>query len=605
MRASTAATESASASASARPSTSTSTSTSVPLPSRPLRVAVVGSGIAGLSAAWLLASEPKRFALTLIEAGATLGGHTNTATINSINSSHSSAPISTGVDTGFIVCNPVTYPNFLALMAELDVPLERSDMSFSVSRNAGEFEWSGDNLDTVFAQRSNLLPFSGMYRLLYDCIRFHNQAKDIATEADMAMFDENGSPISPSAASDFKGASSTIQLTVSGFKDHPLAKLTLGQFFKDNGYSTFFYENYVLPMTAAIWSSPADVTFDKFPLLTLVRFMRNHVMLQIGGRPKWLTVTGGSKTYVDKIKSLVKDIRLNTKIVSIQRNSDERVSGPITLTDSHGNTFEFDHVIFATHTDQALRILGPEATPAERTILGSIKYSANRAVLHRDASLMPKRRKAWASWNYLTTSKTEAKSNSMCLTYWMNRLQPFVDVETFGEVFVTMNPLVEPKEDTVLGSWNYEHPEYSPGTIQAQEKLNEIQGKYATTYCGAWTNYGFHEDGCTSGLLAAISLGATCPFPVSLNGGYPTARKPPNPPAYLAKLGVKRYVPPPPTYVAHTKDFKAKLARDRNALGVRLAVTFGAMAIVVALIAFTDVFEPLVRTLPTHVPKQH
>ncbi|EGF82338.1 hypothetical protein BATDEDRAFT_2042, partial [Batrachochytrium dendrobatidis JAM81] len=429
-----------------------------------------GSGISGLAAAWLLSQDPSRFIVTVFEAGNYVGGHTHTVRIPSLDNTKT-----IGVDTGFIVCNPVTYPNFQAFLAHLKVDLVQSDMSFSVSRNNGQFEWCGDSIDTVFAQRSNLIPFiqpgGGLFRMLWDCIRFHKHAKRLATEAD----------------------------------NLPLAKQTLGQFFKEHGYSSFFYENYILPMTAAIWSAPANITFDKFPLLTLVRFMRNHVMLQLGNRPKWRTVDGGSSTYVEKIKSCVPDIRLNTAIVSVTRSADPDAPGPVVLTNIHGQEETFDHVIFATHTDQTLKILGANATPLEKRILGAIKYSKNRAILHRDESvselkLMPKRRKAWAAWNYLTTSKTESRSQNMCLTYWMNRLQSFVNVPDFGHVFVTMNPIFEPRPDTVIGSWDYEHPIYSTETICAQDSLNHIQNKHATTFCGAWTNYGFHEDGCTSGL---------------------------------------------------------------------------------------------------------
>ncbi|KAL2915262.1 hypothetical protein HK105_205127 [Polyrhizophydium stewartii] len=543
----------------------------------PLRVAVVGSGISGLAAAWLLSRGPERFSVTVFEAADYLGGHTHTVDVASLDGS-----AKVGVDTGFIVCNPVTYPNFLAFLEALGVPLVQSDMSFSVSRNGGEFEWCGDNLDTVFAQRTNLLPFAqpggGMFRLLWDCIRFHAHAKQIAVEADQMMFDDQGNVKAPGPASDSAG--------------HPLAKMTLGSFFSEHGYSRFFYENYVLPMTAAIWSSPADVTFDKFPLLTLVRFMRNHVMLQIGGRPKWRTVDGGSRNYVARVTESVKDIRLSTRIVRVQRPADPDAAGPVLLTDDKGRTEKFDHVIFATHTDQTLEILGESATPLERKIIGAIKYSKNRAVLHRDATLMPTRTKAWAAWNYLTTSRTESKSQSMCLTYWMNRLQPFVRPEVFGQVFVTMNPLREPKADTVLGAWDYDHPLYTPETIAAQESLNEIQNKHATTFCGAWTNYGFHEDGCTSGLLAAQSLGAACPFPVRLNGGYPTARLAPPPPAHLAAKGVQRYKIPPPIHLSHAQGngssagFGSTAATAASSLGLLRPLVFVSVAVAAAAVVY-------------------
>ncbi|KAJ3089638.1 hypothetical protein HK102_005888 [Quaeritorhiza haematococci] len=503
----------------------------------PKKIAIVGSGVSGLGAAWLLSRQPEDFSVTIYEAGSYPGGHTNTVDVPSL-----SDPSKTiGVDTGFIVCNPVTYPNFLRFLDALSVPLERSDMSFAISRNKGEFEWAGDNLNSVFAQRSNLLPGSGMWRMLYDIIRFHEHAHQIALEADKLQFDDEG------RVKDAKGDSVSS-------KDFPYASMSIGEFFRLNNYSEFFYNNYVVPMTAAIWSTPADVTFDKFPFLTLVRFMRNHIMLQIGGRPKWRTVTNGSREYVKKVLENVSDVRLNTPVVSIQRPK-QGEDTPVVIIDAKGNRESFDHVIMATHTDQALKILGEDATPEERKILGAIKYSKNRAVLHRDRKLMPTRRTAWSSWNYLTLSTStspETKSSTMCLTYWMNRLQPFISTETFGEVFVTLNPLWEPEPDKVLGTYEYEHPLYSKDTIAAQEALETVQGVRRVTYCGAWTNYGFHEDGLTSGLIAALSLGATCPFRVVLNGGYPTHRKPPAPPSWVVqwkKGAISRYEPGPPIYV--------------------------------------------------------
>ncbi|KAJ3101551.1 hypothetical protein HDU97_001300 [Phlyctochytrium planicorne] len=486
---------------------------------KPKRIAIIGSGVAGIGAAWLLSREPEKFQLTIYESGDYFGGHTHTVDIPSLKDPSKTV----GVDTGFIVCNPVTYPNFLNFLHHIGVTLQRSDMSFSVSRNDGELEWSGDNLNTVFAQRENILPIGhgqkdetfGMYSMLWQIIRFHKQAAQIAEEADRLQFDENGK-LKESTAGDKESL-------------HPFATMTLGEFFKKFGYSRFFYENYVLPMTAAIWSTPANMTFDKFPLLTLVRFMRNHIMLQIGGRPKWRTVYNGSREYIEKVLTNVPDARLSTGVSSIRRVANSSgVVEKVIVTDSDGVVEEFDHVIIATHSDQALNILGDDATEDEKKILGSIKFVDNKAILHRDRKLMPKRRLAWSSWNYLTQVSEETRSQSMCLTYWMNRLQPYVNEKEYGQVFVTMNPLTAPDPKTVLGEWNYTHPLYSPETIKAQDNLNSIQNRRGVTFAGAWTNYGFHEDGLTSGLQAAESIGAkTCPFPIMPNGGYPTHRLPP------------------------------------------------------------------------------
>ncbi|KAJ3416392.1 hypothetical protein HDV05_001960 [Chytridiales sp. JEL 0842] len=534
----------------------------------PRKIAIIGSGVSGIAAAWLLSREPKNFKVTVYEAGSYFGGHTNTVDIASLKDPKKTV----GVDTGFIVCNPVTYPNFLNFLKEINVPLQRSDMSFSVCRNEGELEWSGDNLNTVFAQRRNILPFfhgqegRGVWGMVFEIIRFHKQAAKIAEEADALQFDEQGVP------KDDKDQNV-----------HPYAKMTLGEFFDKFGYTRFFYQNYVLPMTAAIWSTPADMTFDKFPLLTLVRFMRNHMMLQIGGRPKWRTVYNGSREYVRRVLKDVPDARVNTPVASVKRNDK---TGKVTVTDANGKSEVFDHVIFATHTDQALKILGEDATPDEKKILGSIKYLDNVAYLHRDNKLMPKRRLAWASWNYLTRVSNEKDSQTMCLTYWMNRLQPFIDVETYGEVFVTMNPLRMPEKDKVVAKFEYTHPLYSPETIAAQDNLNSIQNKRNTTFAGAWTNYGFHEDGLTSGLLAALSLGASCPFPVTLNGGHPTHRTPPPPPAWAAELGVKAYKNSPIYLTAEDREKAVGTPLKRAPGALEVVVKWGVLGGVVGVVGW-------------------
>ncbi|KAI9094879.1 hypothetical protein DFS34DRAFT_627557 [Phlyctochytrium arcticum] len=538
--------------------------------STPKRIAVVGSGVAGLSAAWLLAREPEKYSVTVYESGDYVGGHTHTVDFPALFPTTPGSIEKLPVDTGFIVCNPVTYPNYLALMRALDVPMSITDMSFSVSRNKGEFEWCGDNLSTVFSQRKNILPLGdnarGLWRMILDIVRFHNEAKRIAADADSLAFDDEG-----------KVKSGTTQEE----REHPMAKKTLAEFFNERSYSTFFYENYIVPMTAAIWSTPADMAFDKFPVLTLLRFMRNHQLLQIGKRPRWRTVTNGSREYVAKIQKVVNDIRVGTAITTLERLPD----GSIALTDAKGGRVVYDHVILATHSDQALKILGENATPDERKILGAIKYvGGNRLVLHRDQKLMPRSRRAWAAWNYLTSTpatESEVKNPVVCLTYWMNRLQPFLQMDHAGPVFATLNPLYEPDPAKVLGSWTYEHPLYAPETIAAQEKLNDIQNVQGVTYAGAWTNYGFHEDGTTSGLLAALSLGASCPFPVHLNGGYVTERVPPPPAPWAVKqFKATRYVPAPPEHIRHTKEAVLEDQRSgNNSLEIVIFVACGIFAL--------------------------
>jgi predicted NAD/FAD-binding protein len=308
------------------------------------KIAIVGSGISGLSCAYLLARSD--CSVTVYEANSYVGGHTNTVNISSLDGSQE-----IGVDTGFIVCNPVTYPNFLAFMDHLGVLLHPSDMSFAVSRDNGQFEWSGDNLDTLFAQRSNLLN-PKMYLMIHEILRFHEHAMSLAKEADEWMLKTGNNQ----------------------HQEHPLSNVTLGEFFKTNGYSPFFYENYVLPMTASIWSCPPEMTFNDFPLVTLVRFMRNHMLLQIGGRPKWKTVKLGSKTYVDQILQTVKDVRTDTRVLKVERPDDSNSNAKVKVYDSTDNVQEFDHIVFAVHGDQILEILKDSATADEREILSKFKF---------------------------------------------------------------------------------------------------------------------------------------------------------------------------------------------------------------------------------------
>ncbi|KAJ3124491.1 hypothetical protein HK098_001102 [Nowakowskiella sp. JEL0407] len=537
----------------------------------PRRVAVVGSGIAGLSAAYLLSQSPEEFSVSLFESGDYFGGHSNTVDVPSLTDPN----VKAAVDTGFIVFNPVTYPNLIAFLKHLNVETILSSMTFSVSKNQGEFEWAGDNLDTIFAQRSNILPFTfggwSLYRMLYDLVRFHLHAKAVAAQADEVQFDENGN-VREGAVLD-----STAGLEVS--------RMTLAAFFKKFGYSSYFQENYIMPITAAIWSTPASMAFESFPVVTLLRFMRNHMMLQIGGRPKWRTLLNGSRSYVKEVLKSIPYKHLNTKIVKIERPSDpdSEELGKVILIDENGDRKVFDHVIFATHCDQTLQILGDGATEDEKKILGSVKFVNNRAILHRDPNLMPKIRKTWSSWNYLTKVDKVTKAQQLSLSYWMNKLQPYVDEKIFGPVVVTLNPLWEPAKDKILGEYNYTHPLYTSETIAAQDQLNKIQNKHNTTFCGAWTNYGFHEDGITSGLLAATSLGAKCPFTIIPNGGYPTHREPPMPPVWAQKKGAQRYQCGSALYVRDRKPISGLTNSEVKFLG---GVTFFVVGVIVAVASY-------------------
>ena len=419
------------------------------------RIAVVGGGISGLGAAWALAQHHD---VTVFEASATPGGHSNTVEVD-----YDGTPVA--VDTGFIVFNDWNYPNLTRLFAHLNVPAIKSDMSFAVSvgqgQSRGELEWSGNNLATLFAQKRNLLRPS-FHRMWRDILRFNKDAV-----ADLAAGRMTG--------------------------------LSLGDYLQRGRYSDSFMLDYLLPMGAAIWSAPLGEMMD-FPAETFANFFRNHGLLSIDDRPQWYTVRGGSREYV---KRLLADgnfvLHLHMPVHAVQRDIDG-----VAIVTSRG-TSRFDQVVLACHADQALRLLDDRATPQERSLLGSFRFQPNRAVLHRDPALMPRRRKVWASWNYLSEPRRDLQRR-VGLTYWMNLLQ---SIDGSRPLFVTMNPVAEPREDLVFAEFAYEHPLFDRAAIDAQGRLGEIQGKDRLWFCGAWCQYGFHEDGFTSGLRVAEALGAS------------------------------------------------------------------------------------------------
>lgn len=414
------------------------------------RIAVIGAGISGLGAAWALA---RHHDVTVFEANATPGGHANTVDID-----YSGQPVS--VDTGFIVFNDWNYPNLTRLFARLDVPAIKSDMSFAVSVGAGQLEWSGNNISTLFAQKRNLLR-PGFHRMWRDILRFNKDAV-----ADLAAGRMSG--------------------------------LSLGDYLTRGKYSESFMLDYLLPMGAAIWSAPLGEMMD-FPAETFANFFRNHGLLSIDDRPQWYTVQGGSREYV---KRLLADgsfaLNLHMPVHAVQRDTDG-----VTVVTARGSS-HFDQVVLACHADQALRLLDDQATPQERSLLGSFRFQPNRAVLHRDPALMPRRRKVWASWNYLSEPRRDLQRR-VGLTYWMNLLQ---SIDSSRPLFVTMNPVIEPREDLVFAEFAYEHPLFDRAAIDAQARLHEIQGQDRLWFCGAWCKYGFHEDGFTAGLRVAEALGA-------------------------------------------------------------------------------------------------
>jgi len=415
------------------------------------RVAVVGSGIAGLSAAWALSQQAR---VTLFEAGAYFGGHTHTVDV-------ALEGHRCGVDTGFLVFNERTYPLLIQLFAQLGVETVASEMSFSVqvpNNGAGGLEWSGSNLSSVFAQRSNLLR-PGFWRMLRDLLRFNRVTTALAEEG----------------------------------KDAALAQ-PIGEFLKAHAFSAEFRDWYLLPMVACIWSCPTSQMLQ-FPIQTLIRFCHNHGLLQVANRPQWFTVRGGARHYVHKLLPKISETRLNTAVLGVQRQP-----GGVLLRTAQG-VEQFDAVVLASHSDQSLRLLS-DASPPERQILGAVRYQQNRAVLHTDTALLPRNQRAWAAWNY-ERGGGGLESQAVCLHYLLNRLQPLPWQQP---TVVSLNPVREPSATRVLGEFDYAHPVFDQAAISAQQRLGQIQGQGGVWFCGAWTRYGFHEDGLLSGLGVAQQL---------------------------------------------------------------------------------------------------
>ena len=425
-------------------------------PSAKPRVAIVGSGISGLATTHALQG---RADITLFEAGPYFGGHTNTVdvTLPGIN-----GDVTHGVDTGFLVFNERTYPNLIKLFADLNVETAKSDMSFSVQvprESGGALEWSGSSLNTVFAQRKNLGNFKFL-RMLKDVLRFNRISTDIAnTNAEAAMMQP------------------------------------LGDFLVDQKFSNEFRDWYFLPMMGCIWSCPTDQML-KFPVATMIRFCYNHGLIQVTNRPQWWTVNGGAKHYVEKIVARIADKRLNTPVRRIVRDA----AGVRVSTDT--GTELFDKLVLAAHSDQSLAML-QAPTAFEQRALGAIRYQPNRAVLHTDTSVLPKKKIAWAAWNYERAQHTERESTQVCLHYLLNMLQPLPFLQP---VVVSLNPLREIARQHVMAEFDYAHPVFDLAATAAQKEVEALQGQHNTYFCGAWTGYGFHEDGLKSGLNVAKLL---------------------------------------------------------------------------------------------------
>jgi uncharacterized protein len=419
------------------------------------RIAVIGSGISGLAAAWLLS---QRHEITLFEQEWRAGGHSRTVDVDL----PGRGPVP--VDTGFIVFNEATYPNLTALFAHLGVETKASDMSFAVSLDGGDFEYSGGaRLKGLFAQRSNLLS-PRFWSMLRDLIRFYREAPTHAGKLGLA---------------------------------------TLGEFLAANRYGPAFRDDHLLPMAAAIWSAPVHSILD-YPAESFIRFCENHGLLQISRRPRWRTVEGGARAYVETMLAQLNGrVQLGRGAVRVTRDPDG-----VEIGDTDGGRERFDQLVIAVHADQALGLLA-DPSPAEGALLSAFRYSRNSAILHDDPALMPRRRKAWASWNYLGRRTPGGGTNGLCVSYWMNRLQ---GIDHPRPLIMTLNPNREPVPGSVIDSTTFDHPLFDNGAMAAQRSFWPIQGERRTYYCGAWLGAGFHEDGLQAGLAVAEAIGAQRPW---------------------------------------------------------------------------------------------
>ncbi|MHA6299839.1 NAD(P)/FAD-dependent oxidoreductase [Devosia sp. CAU 1758] len=408
------------------------------------RIAVIGSGVSGLSAAWLLS---KSHDVVLYEADNRPGGHANTIDV----------PGTGPVDTGFIVFNESNYPNFTAMMDHLGVESIPTQMSFSASLDQGRFEYCGEGLGGLLAQKRNAFR-PRFWNLFRDLLRFYREAPEVLDRPD-------------------------------------LQKLTLDEYLQAQRYSQSFIDDHLLPLAAAIWSSSAT-DIRSYPLLAFVRFFQSHNLLQIWERPRWRTVKGGSRAYVAALLDQFSgELRLSTPVAKVERDA-----AGVTVIDMDGHADRFDQVLIASHADQALGMLDAPSV-AERNLLGAFDYTLNTAVLHADASFMPRLRRVWSCWNYISVEQAQS-AHPLCVSYWMNRLQSL----SGRDIFVTLNPPSDPQHE--IARFDYTHPLFDSKAIHAQENLWQIQGQNRTWYAGAHFGRGFHEDGLQSGLAAAEAIGA-------------------------------------------------------------------------------------------------
>ncbi|MFP4154811.1 MAG: NAD(P)/FAD-dependent oxidoreductase [Halothiobacillaceae bacterium] len=418
-----------------------------------LRIAVIGSGISGLAAAWLLGQHHR---VTVLEQDTRLGGHTHTVEVRDRGSA-------LPVDTGFIVYNEPNYPLLTGLFEFLGIETQETEMSFSVSMDDGRLEYGGANLNTLFSQRRNLLRPSFL-RMVRDILRFNRLGK------------------------------ATLARETPGTEDQ-----TLDDFLTKHGFCDQLARNYLLPMAAAIWSCPTD-TMRRFPARSFLRFFENHGLLNIEDRPQWRTVVGGSWRYVERLRTSGRfDYRLNCPVSRVVRDG----SG-VYLPELDER---FDALILAAHADQSLAMLD-KPDELEQSVLGAFGFQDNIAYLHNDATLMPRHQRVWSSWNYYGRSGADGQE-AVAVTYWMNRLQ---NLDSAKPWLVTLNPPVPPAEALTARKIRYSHPVFDPAAMAAQQRLKQIQGRNHCWYCGAWTGYGFHEDGLRSAVAVARDFGALPPW---------------------------------------------------------------------------------------------
>lgn len=436
-----------------------------------MKIAVIGSGISGLGAAWLLS---QRHDVTLLERQDRLGGHSNTVVADTVD-----GPVE--VDTGFIVYNERTYPNLIGLLDHVGVKRVRTDMSFAVSLDKGRLEYGGSTIRTLFAQKRNL--FSP---------RFHRMVRDILRF--------------------FRDASKDLE-------EGRCEGISLRDYLKARGYADAFLEDHLLPMAAAIWSCPVS-TMVHFPASSFVRFFDNHGLLQVDGRPQWWTVEGGSRRYIEALmRRLEPVVESGNGAQAVWRQSDG-----VHVKTADGRTRVFDRVVMACHGDEASALV-VDKDADETGVLTAFRYQPNRAILHRDAAQMPLRSKVWSSWNYLGSQGDDA-SRRVAVSYWMNKLQ---SLPTRDPLFVTLNPFEEIPEEKTIAAFDYDHPVFDADAMAGQARLSDIQGRGGIWYCGSYCGYGFHEDGLASAVAVARALGVAAPWgyhPVHAMAAVGDARDP-------------------------------------------------------------------------------